>query len=509
MQKRFDRGAALVALAAVMTMAVLRAWHCDDAFISFRAVEQLWLGHGPVFNAGERVQVFTHPLWFLVLAAWSGLGASLHPGAMVLGLLVFAAGLLALYVAFRDRLLTLAVVLAAMFFSRTVVDYATSGLETPLGFALAMAAVAGLRTGRRGLAVTALALLPLNRLDLVLWALPFAMVVPVVTWRGRLVVLAALAAPAAAWALFSTLYYGSPLPNTALAKLSGDTIGRLDQGLSYLAASLLTDPGTLALVAFGVAVGIARWRSDRLVRAGTVALLLSLVYVAWAGGDFMLGRFMLPAAWAGLVVLLAGVPAPRIYATDRRWLAALAALLALAQLVSGHSTLRLQVVAFPQPDSWGRNYHGALDERRFYLPWMGLFARTPLRDLPFVSSAPAPTDPELTWAMGAHAYLRPRDHAIVDHFALAEPFLARIRPLPGGRPGHGFRPVAESFWRWRDPAHVFGDARLDALAHDLRLAHRSPDLLSWERGAAILRLLRERRIAIDAIHVSREGEWMN
>ena len=119
MENRGYRAFAGVMLAAVASMALARAWHCDDAFITFRAVDQLLAGHGPVFNAGERVQVFTHPLWFLLLAAWNGLGLSLHPGAMALALLAFTGGLAAIAVAFRDRMLTLGVVLVAMFLSRS------------------------------------------------------------------------------------------------------------------------------------------------------------------------------------------------------------------------------------------------------------------------------------------------------------------------------------------------------------------------------------------------------
>ena len=63
---------AAAVFASLAAMALARAWITDDAFITFRVVEQLLAGHGPVYNVGERVQVFTHPLWFLVLAAWAG-----------------------------------------------------------------------------------------------------------------------------------------------------------------------------------------------------------------------------------------------------------------------------------------------------------------------------------------------------------------------------------------------------------------------------------------------------
>ena len=43
-------------------------WIADDGFIYLRVVRQIRTGHGPVFNAGERVEAFTSPLWVAVLS---------------------------------------------------------------------------------------------------------------------------------------------------------------------------------------------------------------------------------------------------------------------------------------------------------------------------------------------------------------------------------------------------------------------------------------------------------
>lgn len=42
------------------------AWITEDAFINFRVIENFLSGEGPVWNIGERVQVFTSPLWMLL-----------------------------------------------------------------------------------------------------------------------------------------------------------------------------------------------------------------------------------------------------------------------------------------------------------------------------------------------------------------------------------------------------------------------------------------------------------
>ncbi|MEK6222134.1 MAG: hypothetical protein N2D54_07785 [Chloroflexota bacterium] len=40
------------------------AWMNDDAVITLRSISNFDAGYGPVYNLGERVQTFTHPLWF-------------------------------------------------------------------------------------------------------------------------------------------------------------------------------------------------------------------------------------------------------------------------------------------------------------------------------------------------------------------------------------------------------------------------------------------------------------
>lgn len=42
------------------------AWVSDDGFITLRSVQNYIHGYGMVYNVGERVQTFTHPMWFLL-----------------------------------------------------------------------------------------------------------------------------------------------------------------------------------------------------------------------------------------------------------------------------------------------------------------------------------------------------------------------------------------------------------------------------------------------------------
>ena len=61
---------ALVGLAVLVFLFVVirTAWLSDDAYITFRVVENFVHGFGPVYNLGERVQAYTHPLWFFLIS---------------------------------------------------------------------------------------------------------------------------------------------------------------------------------------------------------------------------------------------------------------------------------------------------------------------------------------------------------------------------------------------------------------------------------------------------------
>jgi len=60
----------LLLLLAYAIVLVRTAWMCDDAFITLRTVDNFVQGYGLVWNVGERVQAYTHPLWMFLLSAF-------------------------------------------------------------------------------------------------------------------------------------------------------------------------------------------------------------------------------------------------------------------------------------------------------------------------------------------------------------------------------------------------------------------------------------------------------
>src|SRR5215218_3954931 len=60
---------AAIALGFFAVILIRTAWIGDDAYLTLRTVENAATGHGLRWNLAERVQVYDHPLWLLILLA--------------------------------------------------------------------------------------------------------------------------------------------------------------------------------------------------------------------------------------------------------------------------------------------------------------------------------------------------------------------------------------------------------------------------------------------------------
>lgn len=369
--------AAIVLFVGLAAVIVRLAWLGDDAYITLRTVENWLAGRGLCWNPGERVQTFTHPLWLLLLAAGRVLTGECYftTIALSIGLSLLAAWMLA---RLPGHAIGAAVVLALLLASRSFVEFATSGLETPLSFVLlaALGAVMPRPSGPRRLSLVALlcGLAAWTRMDL---GLLFAPALLAAMWRLPLRqslprVLLGLA-PFLAWEAFATIYYGTPFPVTAYAKAIAVGIpltALLQQGCWYVVYVASHDPLTLAVIVGGIATGL--WRRELRCRALALGALLYCVYVVKVGGDFMAGRFALPPFVLALAVLAR---------------AAAAVTWRSAAIVLGFAVALLFV---PGPPDWLHapaqdlppdvEFHGIIDERRFYYRKQGLLS--PDRDPP-------------------------------------------------------------------------------------------------------------------------------
>lgn len=305
----------------------------DDGFIYLRIVRQFRAGNGPVFNAGQRVEAFTSPLWFAVLALadfatplrleW--IAVLLGIGSTLAGFGFAMFGAAALWSSTAPDHLPVpfgALPLVALF---PMWCFASGGLETGLAFGWLGGCCWIL--GRwasdptRSMCVPAAVVLGLGwlvRPEFVLFSAAFLAVVLVGDrsapharrWR---VVAAAIGLPV----VFRMGYYGSLVANTAIAK-EGFSL-HWERGWRYLSdfghAYGLWFP-VLVVVAGGylpLCLVARRVRNSRpLMVAGAfvgVSVLLA-VWVVAVGGDYIHARLFLPPLF-GLCAPVMAVPATR------------------------------------------------------------------------------------------------------------------------------------------------------------------------------------------------------
>ena len=485
-----DRIAVFAALAIVAIVLVRTAWVCDDAYITFRTVDNLIHGYGARWNVAERVQSYTHPLWMLVLAAVELVTREPYFTSIVLSLAcsLVAVTLLAFRLARTGWQAAIGLLVLAS--ARSFVDFSSSGLDNALSHALIASYLVSLarprsaRTAWQPMAIASL--LIVNRQDLALLVGPSVIAYLAAHRSERLWRTLALGlAPIMAWELFSLVYYGFLVPNTAFAKMhTGIPEGELfAQGLGYLEESLLHDPLTLTAILASIVAGLIGSMTARMLALGQC---LYLGYTVWVGGDFMSGRFLTAPLFVGVAQLASmDVALPRPARVGL-----IAGTLALGLLATSPTIL--------SDGTFGRGqayeeFHGVTDERLYYYPRTGLLrsgrAFTPpdLIDADLAHRMLAAGQRVATREMvGMFGFAAGPDLYVVDRFSLGEPLTARLPVSEPWRIGHFQRALPDGLIQTlRSGTNQFTDPGLAAYYDTLALITRGP-LLSGRRFRAIL-----------------------
>jgi arabinofuranosyltransferase len=442
-------------LAALAVAAVGYRWMSDDGFIVLRVVRQVQDGHGPVFNAGERVEAVTSPLWLWVLVAADALTpVRLEFLAVALGIAGTLAGLAAAAAAAarltaagpdgRGRVLVPAglLVLAGL---PPFWKFASGGLENGLVTVWIGISVLGLagwavRDGHlRWPWLVWLGLGPLVRPEL---ALASAVFVGTVAFdRARRAGLrAALGAVAIALALpvayqvFRMGYYGSLVPNPAFAKEAGRSWW--SQGRRYLRETV--EPYRLWIPALLVALGAyapvlagqiraGRHRAAAVTLGSAAAGLATGTYVVRVGGDFMQARLLLPA----LVLLAAPVAVVPLRAATLP--AAGVAVWAVVSAAAWRAPGGLDAPTTFGPAERGKVTLEAFGwgpggRHRAFFDGRGIYFLD--RKLP-VAPRPGGPDPAVVqYGVGIPAYALGTGTYVLDALGLADPFTAHLELGP-------------------------------------------------------------------------------
>ncbi|MBW7858247.1 MAG: glycosyltransferase family 39 protein [Leptonema sp. (in: Bacteria)] len=294
--KRTLQLATALLLFLTFILLIRTAWIGDDSKITIRTIMNTLNGFGATFNADERVQAYTHPLWFVLIAISTIITGNVFYSIFGLSFLATLVTIW-LFIKKSDHLTELLPVIILLL-SRSFIDYSTSGLENPLTHLLLIGSLL-LCFSKKGSDNYSpwIFLLPgfvyLSRPDAVLLIFPLVLysiwkqrhskskLFQAVLWFGL---------PALIWTMFSLIYYGFPFPNTAYAKLShGIAKSELySQGFLYFIDSIGRDPITVLTI--GISIFLA-WYGDRFIQLLAIGVVAQLLYIVSIGGDFMSGRF--------------------------------------------------------------------------------------------------------------------------------------------------------------------------------------------------------------------------
>jgi arabinofuranosyltransferase len=298
----------------------LTAWVAEDAYITFRVIDNFMHGYGLRWNIHERVQAYTHPLWMLLHIPLYALWPNIFHVTLALSIACSMAALIVVLTSVRKPLFTtLGCFFLPLALSKAFIDYATSGLETPLSFLLYAAfgyTLLRLQEHRYFWFFCSLsvALALFNRLDVVFLYAP-ALLWLVLTHGRRLrwgqILLGAL--PLIGWLGFALFYYGFIFPNTKYAKLdTGIALSvYLAQGFHYLKFLFAYDTPSGLLLTFPLLVALAallspRWRGLKLALA--LGICAHVGYVLYIGGDYMAGRFWALPVFASVFLFYISLP---------------------------------------------------------------------------------------------------------------------------------------------------------------------------------------------------------
>jgi arabinofuranosyltransferase len=447
----------LFPLALYLLIVIRRAWVGDDAYITFRTVDNFIHGYGLVWNVGERVQAYTHPLWMFLLTGVYALTRELHFTSLIVSTVISLTAVAFLATRLTRSLLAGGFAVLTLTLSRAFVDYSTSGLENPLSHLLmvlfAFVYLSPAMRQRPFWLSFLTSLLLLTRLDLALLVLPALLLLLYQQHdQQALQQLIMGGGPLLAWEGFSLFYYGFPVPNTYYAKLNTGipTSELIQQGFQYFLNLLEFDPLTLLMILAVVLLTLGSHHRQRIALG--LGIILYLVYILRIGGDFMTGRFLSVPLLLAICLLTQldfdGLPLPETLL--------LFAIPLLVGLGAPNATLDFRDTASLQNHADYLDHRGIVDERQnlatFTAPLaLPRDAQPPTHIWAWQGTRDAGSGRKLAlkFGLGFYGFNAGPGIYVIDQVALADPLLAR---LPAARDihwrvGHYFREIPAGYER--------------------------------------------------------------
>ena len=292
----------------------------DDILLTIRTVLNFINGHGPVFNLGERVQAYTHPLWFFILSGVIYITQEIFYTLIFTNAFFSVLSIYIIIKAYDFHKLSFKLFFLFLFLlslSACFVDYTSSGLENGLGFFLFSLLLYCTNKNKWTFIPIISGLLFLTRMDYTLIYLPFLIYYTFCKkdlFKNKLFSLSCFFIITFGWLFFSLVYYGSFFPNTYFAKTLIDAHWSfsLVNAKNYYKVFFDKDIYSFLYIFTYLCYCIYNLCTLRIQSRYTankqniiqqknfqvINILISfsiglyLLYIVWIGGDFMMGRFL-------------------------------------------------------------------------------------------------------------------------------------------------------------------------------------------------------------------------
>ncbi len=292
-----------------LLLLIKTAWIGDDAYITFRTIDNFVNGFGLRWNIAERVQSYTHPLWLFLLSIFFFFTREIFFTSLIISIIVSLSAVSILAFKLSVSWKNMTIVLLSVIFSKAFIDYSTSGLENPLTnllLVLFACVYFNIETGKAKIFFLSLlsALVLVNRMDNFLLLLPVYIyyIFKDKAYKNYYIILIGFS-PFIFWELFSLFYYGFPFPNTAYAKLNTgiDKSDLIIQGFKYFYSSFKLDQITLFIIF--LLIVLSTMKDNRKYLPFASGIICYLLYTIWIGGDFMAGRFFSSPFLVAVIIL--------------------------------------------------------------------------------------------------------------------------------------------------------------------------------------------------------------
>ena len=414
------------------------AWIHDDAYITFRTVDNFVNGYGLTWNVSERVEAYSNPLWMFLVSIPYFFTNEIYYTSIILSITISM--IVILIFTFKISKTVIGAILGTgiFIFSTPFVDYSTSGLEDPLTHLILAFFLLVYIKSKNNFSFKTLFFLSIitafgvvNRLDTLVLFLPclvYAFLkLPKV--KGLYIITIGLL-PAITWKGFTLFYYGFLLPNTAYAKVLNTGISKniiLQQGVLYFENLAIWHPVTFFIIMLGISIPFII-KEKHLVPV-ILGIILYLIFILQMGGDYMSGRLFTAPLFVAIVVL-----SQCNFTTFRRMpLVALFAIVIVVGVITPFSPL------FSDEDYTNpfKGYAGYItDDRGYYNYGTGLLNNLDYREIPrhdwaiWGSEIGKRGDSLIIFkTIGMYGfYAGPQLH-IVDRYGLGDPLISKL-PIP-------------------------------------------------------------------------------